>query len=40
MKSSYRWYVAFVFFLFLLLHQADKLLIGPLTDRHYGGPSA
>jgi MFS family permease len=32
MKSSYRWYVAFVFFLFLLLHQADKLLIGPLTS--------
>jgi MFS family permease len=31
MKSRYRWYVAFVFFLFLLLHQADKLLIGPLT---------
>jgi MFS family permease len=31
MKSGYRWYVAFVFFLFLLLHQADKLLIGPLT---------
>jgi MFS family permease len=31
MKPRYRWYVAFVFFLFLLLHQADKLLIGPLT---------
>ncbi len=31
MKSRYRWYVAFVFFLFLLLHQGDKLLIGPLT---------
>jgi MFS family permease len=31
MKSRYRWFVAFVFFLFLLLHQADKLLIGPLT---------
>jgi len=31
MKSKYRWFVAFVFFLFLLLHQADKLLIGPLT---------
>jgi MFS family permease len=30
-KSRYRWLVAFVFFLFLLLHQADKLLIGPLT---------
>jgi MFS transporter, Spinster family, sphingosine-1-phosphate transporter len=31
MSSRYRWFVAFVFFLFLLLHQADKLLIGPLT---------
>ncbi|MGC9467248.1 MAG: MFS transporter [Anaerolineae bacterium] len=32
MKPRYRWYVALVFFLFLLLHQADKLLIGPLTS--------
>lgn len=32
MKSStYRWLVVIVFFLFMLLHQADKLLIGPLT---------
>ncbi len=31
MKSRYRWFVAFVCFTFLLLHQADKLLIGPLT---------
>jgi MFS family permease len=31
-KSRYRWYVATVFFLFMLLHQADKLLIGPLTS--------
>jgi predicted MFS family arabinose efflux permease len=31
MRSRYRWFVAFVLFLFLLLHQADKLLIGPLT---------
>jgi len=31
MKSGYRWFVVFVFFLFMLLHQADKLLIGPLT---------
>ena len=31
MKSCYRWYVAVVMFLFLLLHQADKLLVGPLT---------
>ena len=29
--SRYRWFVAFVFFLFVLLHQADKLLISPLT---------
>jgi MFS family permease len=29
--SGYRWYVVFVLFLFVLLHQADKLLIGPLT---------
>jgi len=32
MKSRYRWYVAAVMFAFLLLHQADKLLIGPLTS--------
>lgn len=31
MKSRYRWYVAAVMFIFLLLHQADKLMIGPLT---------
>jgi MFS family permease len=34
-KSSYRpgnrWIVVAVFFLFMLLHQSDKLLIGPLT---------
>ncbi|MEW5871623.1 MAG: MFS transporter [Chloroflexota bacterium] len=30
-KSGYRWFVVGVFFLFMLLHQADKLLIGPLT---------
>lgn len=29
--SRYRWFVVAVFFLFMLLHQADKLLIGPLT---------
>jgi len=29
--SRYRWFVVFVFFCFVLLHQADKLLIGPLT---------
>jgi len=31
MKSRYRWFVMLVFFAFMLLHQADKLLIGPLT---------
>jgi MFS family permease len=29
--SKYRWFVVGVFFLFMLLHQADKLLIAPLT---------
>lgn len=31
MRSRYRWFVVGVFFVFMLLHQADKLLIGPLT---------
>jgi len=33
MKSiaRYRWFVVGVFFAFMLLHQSDKLLIGPLT---------
>ncbi len=31
MRSRYRWFVVAVFFCFMLLHQADKLLIGPLT---------
>lgn len=30
-KSNYRWFVVAVFFTFMLLHQSDKLLIGPLT---------
>jgi len=29
--GRYRWFVVAVFFAFILLHQADKLLIGPLT---------
>jgi len=29
--GRYRWFVLGVFFIFMLLHQADKLLIGPLT---------
>jgi hypothetical protein len=31
MKPRHRWFVVLVLFLFVLLHQADKLLIGPLT---------
>lgn len=27
----YRWFVVLIFFAFMLLHQSDKLLIGPLT---------
>ena len=30
-QSKYRWFVVGVFFVFMLLHQADRLLIGPLT---------
>lgn len=30
-QSGYRWFVVGVFFVFMLLHQTDKLLIGPLT---------
>ena len=29
--SRYRWFVVAIFFCFMLLHQSDKLLIGPLT---------
>jgi len=29
-KSRYRWNVVVIFFFFMLLHQTDKLLIGPL----------
>lgn len=29
--SRYRWSVVVIFFAFMLLHQSDKLLIGPLT---------
>ncbi len=31
--SRYRWFVVGVFFCFMLLHQVDQLLIGPLTPR-------
>jgi MFS family permease len=30
-RSRYRWFVVAVLFAFMLLHQSDKLLIGPLT---------
>lgn len=30
-SSKYRWFVVGVLFVFMLLHQSDKLLIGPLT---------
>ncbi len=30
-SRSYRWFVVAVFFAFMLLHQSDRLLIGPLT---------
>lgn len=30
-QSKYRWFVVGVFFVFMLLHQTDRLLIGPLT---------
>ncbi len=29
-RSAYRWAVVFIFFLFMLLHQTDKLMIGSL----------
>jgi MFS family permease len=32
-RSGYRWFVVGVFFLFMLLHQTDKLLIGPLKSQ-------
>lgn len=30
-SSKYRWFVVAILFVFMLLHQSDKLLIGPLT---------
>jgi MFS transporter, Spinster family, sphingosine-1-phosphate transporter len=32
-SSRYRWFVVGVFFCFMLLHQTDKLLIGPLKSQ-------
>ena len=31
--SKYRWFVIAVLFIFMLLHQTDKLLIGPMTSK-------
>jgi len=31
--SRYRWFVFGVFFVFALIHQSDRLLIGPLTEK-------
>jgi MFS family permease len=31
--SGYRWFVVAIFFTFMLLHQSDRLLIGPLTSK-------
>ena len=31
--SRYRWTVIIIFFFFMLLHQSDKLLIGPMTTQ-------
>ncbi len=31
--SKYRWFVVATFFVFMLLHQCDRLLIGPLTSQ-------
>ena len=35
-QSRYRWFVVGVFFVFMLLHQADRLMIGPLTVQILG----
>ena len=32
-SSRYRWFVVGVFFFFMLLHQTDRLLIGPLKSQ-------
>jgi len=32
-NARYRWFVVAIFFGFMLLHQVDKLLIGPLTPK-------
>jgi len=35
MKSKYRWVVVIIFFIFMLLHQTDKLLINPMAPQIY-----
>lgn len=32
-SNKYRWIVVAIFFIFMLLHQSDKLLIGPMTTQ-------
>ena len=32
LKNRHRWLAVAIFFLFMLLHQTDRLLIGPLTS--------
>jgi MFS family permease len=32
-KSKYRWFVVSIFFIFMLLHQSDRLLIAPMTSQ-------
>ena len=34
-SSNYRWVVVFIFFIFMLLHQTDKLLINPMAPQIY-----
>ncbi len=31
-RSGYRWFVVFIFFLFMLLHQTDRLMIGSMQE--------
>jgi MFS family permease len=35
MKSKYRWTVVIIFFVFMLVHQTDKLLINPIAPQIY-----
>ncbi len=31
-RDGYRWFVVSVFFIFMLLHQTDRLMVGPMQD--------